>query len=141
MKTFRHHSSPLRALLVALLMTAWLVASNHCAFGLMQRTSQTAATHATCHSCKSEPSKPQPASGGDRECCKALQGLPADTAKVEAKYDTTLFALLDFVMTAVPLAVAAPPVVARDTVPPRALSFAERILQRSVLSHAPPCFV
>ena len=141
MKTFRHHSSPLRTLVVALLMTAWLVASNHCAFGLMQRTAQTTATHATCHSCKSEPSKPQPASGGDRECCKALQGLPADTAKVEAKYDTTLFVLLDFVMTVVPSAVAAQPAVACDTGPPRALSFAERILQRSVLSHAPPCFV
>ena len=141
MKIFRHHSSPLRTLVVALLMTAWLVASNHCAFGLMQRTPQTAVTHTACHSCKSEPSKPQPASGGDRECCKALQGLPADTAKIEAKYDTTLFALLDFVMTAVPSAVAAQPVVPRDTGPPRALSFAERILQRSVLSHAPPCFV
>ena len=141
MKTFRHHSSPLRTLVVALLMVAWLVASNHCAFGLMKRTSQTTANHATCHSCKSEPSKPQPASGGDRECCKALQGLPADTAKVEAKYDTALFALLDFALTAVPSAVAAQAVLACDTGPPRALSFAERILQRSVLSHAPPCFV
>ena len=27
-----------------------------------------AAVHASCHACKSEPMKPQPASGGDREC-------------------------------------------------------------------------
>ena len=141
MKNFRHHPSPLRAFVVALLMAAWLVASNHCAFGLMKRTPQTAGVHAGCHNCKSEPAKPQPASGGERECCKALQGMPADTAKVEAKYDTALFALLDFALTAVPSAVAAQAVVACDTGPPRALSFAERILQRSVLSHAPPCFV
>ena len=122
-------------------MTAWLVASNHCAFGLMKGTAQTAGAHAGCHNCQSEPAKPLPASGGDRECCKALQGLPADTAKVEAKYDTALFALLDFALTAVPTVVVAQPVAAGDTGPPRALSFAERILQRSVLSHAPPCFV
>ena len=122
-------------------MTAWIVASNHCAFGLMKRTPQTAATHAVCHSCKSEPSKPQPAPGGERECCKALQSLPADTAKVEAKYDASLFALLDFATAAVPSSVAAQPMVVRATGPPRALSYAERILQRSVLSHAPPCFV
>lgn len=139
MKIFRHHFSPLRALVVALIMVAWVVASNHCAFGLMKGTAQSAGAHAGCHNCQSEPAKPLPASGGDRECCKALQGLPADTAKVEAKYDTALFALLDFALTVEPTRVAAQTAVACDTGPPRALSFAERILQRSVLSHAPPC--
>lgn len=137
-KTFRHHSSPLRALVVAVLMTAWLVASNHCAIGLMKPVPGTAAVHAVCHSCQPVPMKPQPASGGDRECCKALQGMPADTAKVDVKYDAALFTLIDFVVTAVPSAVAPQTTRALDTGPPRSISFAELILQRSLLSHAPP---
>ena len=121
-----------------MLMTAWLVASNHCAIGLMRPAPTTAAAHSVCHSCKSEPMKPQPASGGDRECCKALQGTPADTAKVDVKYDAALFTLLDFVVTAVPSAVPSRPAPALGTGPPRSISFAELILQRSLLAHAPP---
>lgn len=122
-------------------MTAWLVASNHCAIGLMKPTPGTVAAHAVCHSCQSEPMKRQPASGGDRECCKALQGLPAGTAKLDVKYEAALFTLVDFVVTAAPSAVAAQPIVSLDTGPPRSISFAERILQRSLLSHAPPLAV
>ena len=129
---------PLRTLVVAVLMTAWLVASNHCAIGLMKPAPGTVAVHTTCHSCMSEPSKPQPASGGDRECCKALQGLPADMAKVDAKYDASLFTLLDFAVAALSSPAASPDVRALDTGPPRAVSFAERILQRSLHAHAPP---
>ena len=119
-------------------MTAWLAASNHCAIGLMKPVPGTAAVHAVCHGCQSEPMKPQPASGGDRECCKALQGLPADAAKLDVKYDAALFTLLDFVVTAVPSAAAPQTASSLDTGPPRSISFAERILQRSLLSHAPP---
>jgi hypothetical protein len=137
-KTFRHHSLPLRALIVAGLMVAWLVASNHCAIGLMKPQPGTAAVHAVCHNCQSEPMKPQPASGGDRECCKALQGMPADTAKVDVKYDAALFTLIDFVAAAVPLPTEPQAARALDTGPQRSISFAELILQRSLLSHAPP---
>ena len=122
-------------------MTAWLVASNHCAIGLMKPAPGTAAAHSACHSCKSEPAKPQPASGGDRECCKALQSLPPDTAKVDVKYDTAFFTLVDFVVTAVPSVAAPQTAPALDTGPPRSMSFAELILQRSLLSHAPPLAV
>ena len=119
-------------------MAAWLVASNHCAIGLMKPVPGIAAAHASCHNCQPEPMKRQPASGGDRECCKALQGMPADLAKVDVKYDASLFTLVDFVVTAVPLAVATQTALALDTGPPRSISFAELILQRSLLSHAPP---
>ena len=145
MKTFRHRSQPLRAFVVAVLMTAWLVASNHCAIGLMKPVPGTAAVHAVCHACQSEPMKPQPASGGDRECCKALRGLPADMAKLDVKYDASLFTLLDLVALAAPSAAApqtAPQTAsALATGPPRSLSFAELILQRSLLAHAPPSAV
>ena len=137
MKTIRH-STPLRALVAAVLMAAWLVASNHCAIGLMKPVPGTAAIHASCHGCKSEPMKPQPASGQDRECCKALQGMPADTAKVDVKYAAALFTLVDFAVTAMPPAVVPLTMPALDTGPPRSISFAERILQQSLLSHAPP---
>ena len=138
MKAFRHHSSPLRAFVVAVLMTAWLVASNHCAFGLMKPAARTAEAHAVCHNCQSLPIKQQPAPGGDRECCKALRGLPADSAKVDVKYDASLFALLDFAVMSEPAAQAPQTTRALDTGPPHSLSFAELILQRSLLAHAPP---
>ena len=138
MKTFRRHSSPLRTLVVAVLMTAWLVASNHCAIGLMKPAAGTAATQSVCHSCKSEPSKPQPASGGDRECCKALQGMPADTVKADVKYNEALFTLVDFVVMAEPSAAAPQTASEPATGPPPSISFAELILQRSLLTHAPP---
>ena len=141
MKSFRRHSSHLRALVVAVLMTAWLVASNHCAIGLMKPAAGTTAAHSVCHACKSEPMKPQPASGGERECCKALQAMPADAAKADVKYDATLFTLLDFVVTVAPAAAAPQTTRALDTGPPRSISFAELILQRSLLSHAPPLAV
>ena len=121
-----------------MLMTAWLVASNHCAIGLMKPVPTTAAAHSVCHSCKSEPMKPQPASGGDRECCKALQGVPADTAKADVKYEASLFTLLDFVVTEVLSRAASQTARTLDHAPPRSISFAELILQRSLLSHAPP---
>ena len=141
MKTFRCQSSPLRALVVAALMMAWLVASNHCAIGLMKPPAGNAAAHSACHSCKSEPMKPQPASGGDRECCRALQGLPADVAQVDMKYDTSLFTLLDFAVTALFSPSTPPAVRALATGPPPSISFAELILQRSLLAHAPPSAV
>ena len=142
MKTFRRQSSPpLRTLVVAALMMAWLVASNHCAIGLMKPSAGTAAAHSVCHSCKSEPMKPQPASGGDRECCKALQGMPADMAKGDMKYDTSLFTLLDFAVTALCSPSTLPAVRALATGPPPSISFAELILQRSLLAHAPPAAV
>ena len=137
-KNFRHQSPPLRALLVAVLMTAWLVATNHCAIGLMKPAPGSAAAHSVCHACKSEPSKPQPASGGERECCKALQSLPAAMAKVDVKSDASLFTLVDFVVTALSSATAPQTAPANDTGPPPSISFAERILQRSLLAHAPP---
>ena len=64
--------------------------------------------------------------------------MPGDTAKVDVKYGAALFTLIDFVLTAVPSAVAPQTASELDTGPPRSISFAELILQRSLLSHAPP---
>lgn len=75
-----------------------------------------------------------------RDCCKSIQGAQVPE-KAEVKFDAAklqiqLFALLQMF---------APAGTGRDLSPlvfehgpPRAVSFAEAVLQRSLLSHAPP---
>jgi hypothetical protein len=120
------------------LMVSWLVATNHCAFGLMKPTPVAGAVHAQCHGCPA-PGKQAPADG-TRECCRAIQGAPVPE-KVGGKFESPQVALEWF---------AFPPVLSFSPVsqegasllfeegPPRAVSFAESVLQRSLLSHAPP---
>ncbi len=130
---FRHSTSPLRALLAALLMVGWLLASNHCALGFMPAEPQAAA----CPGCHADGAdKPAPA-GEIKDCCHALLGVPADAGKVSAKYDPTHFTLIVFaVLDFEPTAEVAGRVCAAD--PPGARSFSELVLHRSLHSHAPP---
>ena len=133
MNTFRHSAFPLRALLAALLMVGWLLASNHCALGFMAAEPQAAACPG-CHANGAE--KPAPA-GGIKDCCHTLLGVPADTSKTTVHYDATLFTLIVFtVFDSEPTAEVATRVCA--TGPPEARSFSELVLQRSLHSHAPP---
>jgi hypothetical protein len=130
---------PIRAPVVALLMIAWLVITNHCALGLMQPTANAKSEHAHCHGGKT---KQDDAPGETRECCKTLHAsLPA---KAEVKFDASKFQLQVLLLVqalAVGIAKPAPAVFIFDHGPPRTLSFAESVLQRSLLSHAPPLAV
>jgi hypothetical protein len=120
-------------------MISWLIATNHCAFGLMKPTARAGAVHAHCHGGKSAPGEETPVDGM-RECCKSIHGAPVPE-NVEAKFDATksqlqLFALLQLLVPEISERALSSFVF--DHGPPRAVSFAESVLQRSLLSHAPP---
>jgi hypothetical protein len=118
-------------------MFAWLVATNHCALGLMQRASELTVDHAYCHGCKPK-QEDQPTN--TLECCKAMQATPAkadNSVKVRAAgIDLEFFALVRLLgpVQAGPLR----QIFIFDHGPPRALSFAESVLQRSLPGNAPP---
>ena len=78
---------------------------------------------------KGSPSKSIP-------CCKDLRAVASHAAKDFAAA-SQLVRVQDYVAV-LPSPRVAAPLIALDTGPPRSLSFAESILQRSILAHAPP---
>lgn len=133
--------SPARVLTVALLMISWFIATNHCAIGLMKRTGQAEAEHSHCHPATT-PAKDAPAEGV-LQCCKGIHGTLAP-AKAKVKFDESKFQLQLFALVQMLAPVSAEqehsPFIF-DHGPPRAVSFAECVLQRSLLGHAPPLAV
>jgi hypothetical protein len=126
---------------VTLAAISWLAVSNHCALGLATiKTHQPDAVSAhDC--CASEvPAQPKPAKDPATPCCKTLQALSVSPAKsFDANVTTLVGAPLDFIT---PL-VATPRIAIGvrcflDTGPPGARTFAESVLQLSILAHAPP---
>lgn len=76
---------------------------------------------------------------GDLLCCKTLSATPAP-GKISAGYDLNFFGLrpyleVDFQFVS---ADSAAPSAELDTGPPEIRTFAESVLQRSLLAHAPP---
>ena len=134
----------LRGATVTLAAISWLAVSNHCALGLaLTETHRSDAVSAQAHDCCASevPAQPRPAKDPATPCCKTLQALSVSPAKSP---DTNTTTLVDG-----PLAFSTPtvatlltaPVAYRflDTGPPGGKTFAESVLQRSLLAHAPPC--
>jgi hypothetical protein len=132
----------LRGATVALVAVSWLAVSNHCALGLAAiETHSSDAVSAQAHDCCASevPGQPKPGKDPATPCCKTLQALSVSPAKsVEAK--VTIF-------FGDPLACSAPTIATPrvapayrflNTGPPDGKSFAESVLQRSLLAHAPP---
>jgi len=131
----------LRWATVTLAAISWLAASNHCALGLATIETHQPAAVSAHDCCASEvPAQPKPARDPATPCCKTLQALSVSPAK---SFDTNVTTLgsapLAFGTTTVATLRTAP--VARrflDTGPPGGKTFAESVLQRSLLAHAPP---
>jgi hypothetical protein len=123
-------------LTVVVMISAWLAISNHCVLGTMATQEKPPDNPCPFHSKQSAPAKQQQSS--DSPCCKILRAVaPIVFQSFTAKY----FALGRIDFPAVRL-VRPPritiPTSTLDTGPPGANSFAELILQRSILAHAPP---
>ena len=119
---------------------AWFLAANHCVVaGFLPERRVAAAEFEGCPG-HSSPEKDQE-SGGCQEtsCCKSL-AAPVTMAKVAGNYDALSFVTKDFALASgfdlgeQHLAF----IEEVDTGPPRSTSFAESVLQRSILAHAPP---
>lgn len=119
-----------RMVIVAMTFIGWFVLSNHCALG---RMAQTPKAHACCHN-----DAPKPVDGKQGvECCKSLHAVMPDGVKAA---DLTPMFVIAVLASRLALEVETDraAVVASDTGPPRAASFSELVLQRSLRAHAPP---
>jgi hypothetical protein len=128
------------ASLVAL--AAWLTASNHCALGGLVPKQVEASAHSHCSGAVPEAPADEEKGGecDGSKCCKSLSAPTLAFAKSLVTFDTALFATTDYLTTALPSlgALHDDPICELDTGPPERSSFAESVLQRSILAHAPP---
>jgi len=123
---------------VAVTLLAWFSISNHCALGVLGGPKAEVA-HASCHSSPVAPSD-TPTKGESSPCCKNLRATLPTLAKVPTigeiaafnfdAYFARPFSFLNEFQVYLPLEL--------DTGPPGAPTFAESVLQRSILAHAPP---
>jgi hypothetical protein len=119
---------------VVLTLAAWFSLSNHCALGAVVSVSESASSSCPMHSA---PAKKKPVT--KTTCCKEVRAVVAKGVSASAAgvrlivprdYATEIFAQK-------PAAVAGQ-LENLDTGPPGWVSFAESVLQESMLSHAPP---
>ena len=131
-----------RTLGVLVLLAAWFALANHCALAVMSHGAEAdemAAVHKCCprHAAAGEEQTPEQPMGA---CCKSLRVLPVEAgAKLVKAPDSPPMVAWVWVALVEMLAAERPVANARNaTGPPGAWSFAEVVLQRSLLSHAPP---
>ena len=126
--------SGVRGAIVAVAICSWFAISNHCVFAALA-TNDTASRECPFHS------KPKEKPSTGAQCCKILRAVASvatkswtrDDAKfceADHYYDERALITAYLQTTLAPLFL--------DTGPPNAHSFAELILQRSLLAHAPP---
>jgi len=126
----------LRCAGIAVVICSWIAISNHCAFAAI--ATKTGSAQAAC------PFHSKPIKHKDQaaqvQCCKVLRAVVLAKTKSWARDDGKFSGVDLYVderaLIACSLRALAPLLL--DTGPPGARSFAELILQRSLLAHAPP---
>lgn len=120
---------------------AWFLAANHCAVAGLTAPQTAAATgHEHCGGSSDTPAdKEQPNDCDGLKCCKSLSA-PASFAKKLVGFDKAFYTLKDYVVSEIVFADEQheASISELDTGPPPAHCFAELVLQRSLLAHAPP---
>jgi hypothetical protein len=121
-------------------IVAWLLISNHCAVGAMIAAKTRAPmTQMHCHG--SQPSPSKKSSEEEMPCCKVLRATLAGQGKIVKVASEDFLSIQNWIVVQIVFADKAQSHCAiqeLDTGPPFAGSFAESVLQRSVLAHAPP---
>ena len=129
----------MRSLIAAITICSWIAVSNHCAFAAIAMEINKAETECPFHS---KPAK-QKEQSSQVQCCKILRAVifskTKDWARDDAKFCDANFPVQACVLLAYSTRDVAPLLL--DTGPPGAFSFAELILQQSLLAHAPPVLV
>jgi len=130
----RHRVISLPTIVVAVL--GWLAISNHCAIAAVEAAAEMPVL--ACHGTAPTPGKQD--KPRDVECCKILRATLLTLTKNLAACDTLKFTAHAYLVGLAPRfdESAAIPRFEWDTGPPGLGSFAESVLQRSLLSHAPP---
>lgn len=135
-------SFAVRAFATIVAFFAWVVLSNHCALSaaLAHKPAPSANAESSC--CKN---KPKPADGNapcpqmPQGCCKTLKVAVPDDAKIPQAAVETFVPVFAEVLAIFAHAQIAKSTSAHDNgPPPDSPTFAELVLNRSLLSHAPP---
>ena len=125
-----------RRAVIAIAICSWIAVSNHCAIAAAATEIDKAQAECPFHS---KPAK-QKEQSSHVQCCKILRAVvfakTKDWARNDAKFYDANFPVQAGAFVLYPSRVVAPLLL--DTGPPGAFSFAELILQRSLLAHAPP---
>jgi len=127
----------LRAGVVVVTLVGWFSISNHCTLAAFEGR-QSGAAPASCHANTPMPSK-LPTKGEQMPCCKLLSAtVVKDSASVVQNGLT--FSLQPYFVGFIvfPEQLHWSQSFELDTGPPFSESFAESVLQRSILAHAPP---
>ncbi len=131
----RYLSIPAAAFVVALVGITFLAASSHCSLNVL--ASQTQAPHGCCHE--------EDGSGQPRNLLECCTSLPAPLPAVSSAPVVQLVELQPLWDDASALLAPPAPVEvglgASAAGPPEIQTFAESVLNRSLLAHAPPFFV
>jgi len=129
------------AMVTLVAVAAWLVASNHCAFATIAAHSAKT-THACCHDEDAQHDRSMPTLPQSMECCDTLKAfVPVQAVAPAASLYELQPAWIESEILP-NLAAAQSLVIAPATgPPPRAETFVEVVLNRSLLAHAPPVFV
>jgi hypothetical protein len=129
-------NASVRSAAVAIAICSWIAVSNHCAFAAVAPQINQAQNQCPFHS---KPAK-QKENSSHAQCCKVLRAVvfakTKDWARDDAQFCDANFPVQASVFVAYSPRVVAPLLL--DTGPPGAFSFAELILQKSLLAHAPP---
>jgi hypothetical protein len=129
-------NTTLRVGLALAILLSWFAFSNRCALGqLLSSRQSNLVQHECCDKKIGEPHR-APAKTEPQDCCKTLDVLSASSAKVLPCGPVVLATMLVFQFAIDPAD--NHPIATEGTGPPEAASFAELVLQRSLLSHAPP---
>ena len=118
---------------VAIAIASWIAVSNHCTFAAVASEIDKAQTECPFHT---KPAK-QKEQSSQVQCCKVLRAVvfakTKDWARNDAKFCDANFPVQEDAFIAYPSQTVAPLLL--DTGPPCASSFAELILQQSLLAH------
>jgi hypothetical protein len=127
----------IRLAVVLTTMVAWFSISNHCAVGALTAKTRSATAPMHCHGNQPAPSKKS--SEEEMPCCKMLRATITSQAKVAEVASQNFVPIQNWIVADL-ISAAEPQLLALelDTGPPFAGSFAESVLQRSILAHAPP---
>jgi len=131
-----------RLAIVFVISVSWLALANHCELAAAIASIQER-SHSCCKMDESAAKAPAKKDQKDStECCKAFHPVIATAAKNIVRLDFSSGVYSHFIAPIVFLNAPQSTVILElDTGPPGATSFAEVVLQRSLLAHAPPTLI
>ena len=132
----------IRVSIVMVTSLAWISISNHCALGALIAKTNSAVAPMHCHGNQPVPSKKS--SEEEMPCCKLLRATVTSDAKIvqvaSKNFLPAQIAIIAEIIFANQARLHRTPL-ELDIGPPFVDSFAESVLQRSILVHAPPSLV